>query len=171
MALVPTAAADAWQLLTMVSSLWREADAMDGCIFCGVADGEVAAHVVVDDPEVIAFHDHRPLFPGHVLVIPRRHIPTLIELDETLLTPLFVVARRVAAAMGPALGADGTFVAINNVVSQSVPHLHIHVVPRRRRDGLRGFFWPRQRYENEAAAVDVATRLRLNLGADEGKTG
>ncbi len=131
----------------------------------------MAARVVADTGDVLAFLDHRPLFPGHVLVIPRIHVPTLLELDDQLLTPLFVLARRVAAALRPVLGAQGSFVAMNNAVSQSVPHLHVHVVPRRRGDGLKGFFWPRHRYENEAEADDVASRLRLVLAPEGGKIG
>jgi histidine triad (HIT) family protein len=142
---------------------------MDGCAFCAVADGSLPARIVVADDDIVAFLDHRPLFPGHVLVIPRDHIPTLLELDDRLLSPVLATARRVAAAMGPVLGAEGTFVAMNNTVSQSVPHLHVHVVPRRRGDGLRGFFWPRHRYESDEQADDVAARLRLVLGPDEGQ--
>lgn len=102
--------------------------------------------------DTVSFLDTRPVFKGHVLIVPRRHVETLADLPPELVVPVFTAAQRHAAAMTTALGADGSFVAMNNTVSQSVPHLHVHVVPRRRKDGLRGFFWPRQRYvEGEAA--------------------
>lgn len=124
------------------------------------------AQVVLDEPEVVAILDHRPLFPGHVLVMPRTHHETLADLPQELVGPLFSAARRVAAATQAAMAAHGTFVAINNRVSQSVPHLHVHVVPRRHKDGLRGFFWPRQRYpgDEEMAAVAHAIRAALVSG-------
>jgi histidine triad (HIT) family protein len=125
-----------------------------------VAAGEVAAHVVYDDERCLAFLDHRPLFSGHVLLIPRAHHQTLADLPVQDVAPLFGVAQRLARAVEAALAAEGTFVAINNRVSQSVPHLHVHVVPRRKGDGLRGFFWPRTRYDNDAQAASVATRIR-----------
>jgi histidine triad (HIT) family protein len=156
-------------MITASTRSGREAGEMDGCTFCAVANGSLPARIVVADDDIVAFLDRRPLFPGHVLVIPRDHVPTLLELDDRLLTPLFGTARRVAAAMGPALGAEGTFVAMNNIVSQSVPHLHVHVVPRRRGDGLRGFFWPRHHYENDEQADDVAARLRHVLSPDQGQ--
>ncbi|MBK8459872.1 MAG: HIT family protein [Micropruina sp.] len=117
-----------------------------GDIVCELLRGEVSAEVVWRDEHVIAFLDHRPVFKGHVLVCPIRHTDTLLDLPTDEIEPLFSAARRIAAALGVALGADGTFVAVNNVISQSVPHLHVHVVPRRRGDGLRGFFWPRTSY-------------------------
>ena len=136
------------------------------CAFCRVVTGEAHAHVVLDEPLVVAFLDHRPLFPGHTLVVPRDHIATLTDLPVAQLAPYFGAVQRVAAALPGAVGAVGTFVAANNVVSQSVPHLHFHVVPRRPKDGLRGFFWPRGRYESEAemAAVAAALRRRLQSG-------
>ena len=115
--------------------------------------------LVFDEPEVVGFLDVRPVFPGHVLVVPREHHETLTDLPARLVEPLFAAARRAASAVEEAMEADGTFVAINNRVSQSVPHLHIHVVPRRRQDGLRGFFWPRLRYESDAAAETVRARI------------
>jgi histidine triad (HIT) family protein len=130
------------------------------CAFCRIVGGEVDAHVVLDDDETLAFLDHRPLFPGHVLLVPRAHIETLTDLPDELVSPFFSNARLLARAMEEGLGADGSFVAINNRVSQSVPHLHAHIVPRRRKDGLRGFFWPRQKYESEEQAAEVAERLR-----------
>jgi histidine triad (HIT) family protein len=134
------------------------------CLFCAVVAGSEASHVVLDEPEVLAFLDHRPVFKGHVLVIPRVHVVTLPDLPTALLAPVFGAVARCAAAMVDGLGADGSWVAENNIVSQAVPHLHVHVVPRRRGDGLRGFFWPRQKYEGEAEMVDYATRLREALG-------
>ncbi len=115
-------------------------------IFCQIIAGELDAEEVWRDDDTVAFLDHRPVFRGHVLVCPTRHVETLLELPVELMQPLLSTAQWVASAMGPALGAQGTFVAMNNVVSQSVPHLHVHVVPRSRGDGLRGFFWPRTHY-------------------------
>lgn len=131
-------------------------------VVCQIVAGELGAAVVTRTPELIAFLDHRPVFKGHVLVSPVVHVPTMLELDEDLMAPLLTLAQRLARAQEEVLGAEGSFVAINNVVSQSVPHLHLHVVPRRRKDGLRGFFWPRTRYaEGEAAqlAADLAAAL------------
>ncbi len=133
---------------------------MAGCLFCRVAAGDVPAHVVLDEADTVAFLDHRPLFPGHCLLIPREHHETLTDLPEPLVAPLFGTARRLARAVEVAMDAEGSFVAINNRVSQSVPHLHVHVVPRRRKDGLRGFFWPRTRYADDAHAQAVAQRIR-----------
>jgi histidine triad (HIT) family protein len=140
-----------------------------GCVFCRVVRGELSAHVVYDDALSMAFLDHRPLFPGHTLVIPRAHVPTLIDLPAEALAPFFAVVQVLAGAVERALGADGSFVAVNNRISQSVPHLHVHVVPRRSKDGLKGFFWPRGRYRDEAEAVDIRERLRAGiaeLGSD-----
>ncbi len=116
--------------------------------------------MVLDEPDLVGFLDTRPVFKGHVLLLPRAHVDTLLELPGPMLAPLLAATQRVAAALGAALGAQGTFVAINNVVSQSVPHLHVHVVPRTQGDGLRGFFWPRTRYADEAEAADYATQIR-----------
>jgi len=137
--------------------------ARDDCVFCDIVRGDGEAERVLEDRDFVAFLDRRPLFHGHCLLVPRRHVETLPELPEELVGPLFLRARRVAAALGPALGAEGSFVALNNLVSQSVPHLHVHVVPRRRKDGLRGFFWPRTKYESEGQMRDVAARLREAL--------
>jgi histidine triad (HIT) family protein len=134
-----------------------------GCTFCAIRDGEVAAHVVLDDKDALAFLDTRPVFPGHVLVLPRSHRDTLLDLPPAELGPLFTAVQRLAAAVTAAMEADGTFVAVNNTVSQSVPHLHVHVVPRRRGDGLRGFFWPRQRYDGDDHMAQVAERIRFEL--------
>jgi histidine triad (HIT) family protein len=131
------------------------------CAFCRIARGEAdQALVVLEDDLTLGFLDHRPLFPGHTLLIPRAHIETLPDLPDDLLLPLFSNARLLARVMEEGLGAEGSFVAINNRVSQSVPHLHVHVVPRRRKDGLRGFFWPRHKYESDAEAAQVAQTLR-----------
>ena len=128
-------------------------------VICQIVSGELDAAVVARDEEVIAFLDHRPVFKGHVLVAPTRHVENLLTLPGNLMVPLLTMAQRVASAIGTALGAQGTFVAINNVVSQSIPHLHVHVVPRTKGDGLRGFFWPRTTYESGEADA-VAARLR-----------
>jgi histidine triad (HIT) family protein len=131
-------------------------------IVCQIVRGELAAEVVHRDAEVIAFLDHRPVFKGHVLVCPVAHVDTLLELAPALMVPLLTVTQQVARALGQALGAEGTFVANNNVVSQSVPHLHVHVVPRTKGDGLRGFFWPRTRYaDGELAAYGQLLRDAL----------
>jgi histidine triad (HIT) family protein len=139
------------------------------CVFDRIRDGDLPAHLLVDQAEVLAFLDHRPLFAGHALVVPRSHLATLAELPPDLAATLFATARRVAAAQRQALGCQGTFVALNDVVSQSVPHVHLHVVPRSRGDGLRGFFWPRRRYTDAAEAAAVAARLREAL--EEGGPG
>ena len=137
---------------------------MADCVFCDIRDGKVAAHIVDQDADTLAFLDQRPLFPGHVLVIPRAHHQTLMELPAELVAPLFAATQRMSRAVQTAMHADGTFVAANNVVSQSVPHLHVHVVPRRRKDGLRGFFWPRGKYKGREAN-DAADAIREALDA------
>ena len=130
------------------------------CTFCDIISGRTPAHLVLDDELAVAFLDHRPVFKGHVLLAPREHVETLVDLPGELVDPLFTRARTLARMVETGLGADGTFVAINNRVSQSVPHLHVHVVPRRRKDGLRGFFWPRTKYENNAEMAGYAERIR-----------
>lgn len=120
---------------------------------------------MLDEPEVLGFLDSRPVFPGHVLLVPRAHHETLPDLPAVLLPVLFGAAQRVAAAVVPALDADGSFVALNNTVSQSVPHLHVHVVPRRHKDGLRGFFWPRQKYDSDDAMAAIAERIASALSS------
>jgi histidine triad (HIT) family protein len=117
-------------------------------VVCQIVAGELDAAVVLHSDDVVAFLDHRPVFKGHVLVAPVRHVDTVLDLPADLMTPLLTQVQRVAAAVVDGLGAQGTFVAINNVVSQSVPHLHVHVVPRTKGDGLRGFFWPRTTYRS-----------------------
>jgi histidine triad (HIT) family protein len=130
------------------------------CAFCRMASGEASDALVFEDELTVAFLDHRPLFPGHCLLIPRAHYATLAELPEALIAPLFGNARLLAMAMEEGLGAEGAFVALNNRVSQSVPHLHVHIVPRRKKDGLRGFFWPRGKYADAAHLERVRDELR-----------
>ena len=136
--------------------------AMD-CRFCRIIAGEQPADLVLDSTDVVAFLDNRPVFKGHVLVMPRLHVDSLVELPDALMSPLMTTVRSTADAMIAALGSQGSFVAINNVVSQSVPHLHVHVVPRTKGDGLRGFFWPRTRYADAAESRSFADRLRAAL--------
>jgi histidine triad (HIT) family protein len=137
----------------------------DACLFCAIAAGEIPADVVLDTPLIVAFLDHRPLFPGHTLVVPRAHFATLRDLDDVTRDELFAQVQRVAAAVQDATSSAGSFVAMNNVVSQSVPHVHVHAVPRNRKDGLRGFFWPRTKYADAAEAAAVAESIRVALGA------
>jgi histidine triad (HIT) family protein len=133
------------------------------CVFCAIVAGKVPASIVVDGPDGMAFLDARPVFKGHVLVVPRAHIGQLTDLPAELLPGYFGLVQQVAAAVPRALGAQGTFVAINNVVSQSVPHLHTHVVPRTKGDGLRGFFWPRHKYASDDEADEYAKRIAAEL--------
>ncbi len=135
------------------------------CVFCSIVAGDTPAHVVASDDDTLAFLDTRPVFPGHVLLVPRGHHETLTDLPAAMVAPLFDAARRLARAVETGMDAHGTFVAMNNRVSQSVPHLHVHVVPRRRKDGLRGFFWPRQRYASKEEMAEVAARIRAAIGA------
>lgn len=134
------------------------------CPFCEIVAGDLPAHVVLDDGVVLAFLDVRPLFPGHVLVVPREHVETLPELPTEAVGPYFERVQQVAVAVRDATGAQGTFVALNNTVSQSVPHLHTHVVPRTKGDGLKGFFWPRTKYDDDAHAATVAAEIANALG-------
>ena len=129
------------------------------CVFCAIVAGDEPAHVVLDDDACMAFLDVRPLFPGHVLLVPREHHETLTDLPPEQVEPLFSRARLLAGAVEEAMGAKGTFVAMNNRVSQSVPHLHVHVVPRTRGDGLKGFFWPRTRYDGDGHMAATAERI------------
>jgi len=138
------------------------------CVFCRIIAGEISAHTVLDEEQTMAFLDARPVFPGHCLLVPRAHHETLADLPPELVEPLFATAQRLARAVEAGMGADGTFVAINNRVSQSVPHLHVHVVPRRRKDGLRGFFWPRQKYESDDAMRAAADAVRAALRDQSG---
>src|SRR4051812_17836921 len=129
------------------------------CPFCRIVAGSDPAHIVVSDDAVVAFLDARPVFKGHVLLVPRDHHETLADLPPAEIEPLFSRAQRLARAVEAGLDAAGTFMAINNRISQSVPHLHVHVVPRNRKDGLRGFFWPRTRYESDGEAAEFAARV------------
>lgn len=141
--------------------------AVASCAFCSIAVGDTPAHKVFADDVTVAFLDARPVFKGHVLVVPRLHYETLIDLPPDLVGPMFGRVQRMAEAVESGLGSAGTFVALNNRISQSVPHLHIHVVPRNRKDGLRGFFWPRTKYADESEAAAYAARLRAALAAPD----
>jgi histidine triad (HIT) family protein len=133
------------------------------CVFCQLLAGAIPGNIVADTPDGIAFLDIRPVFPGHVLVAPRPHIETLSDLPESAVVGYFRLVQRMAQAVEAGLDADGTFVAINNKISQSVPHLHTHVVPRRRKDGLRGFFWPRTKYASPDEAAEFAAKIAAAL--------
>ena len=135
------------------------------CAFCNIVSGETTTEIVWRAESSIAFLDHRPLFPGHVLLIPASHIATLADLPASQVGPLFQAAQMLERAVESALGAEGTFIAINNIVSQSVPHLHIHIVPRRKGDGLKGFFWPRRVYDSEEHLRETAEKIRAALTA------
>ena len=134
------------------------------CVFCEIVRGETPAHVVFEDDLTLAFLDVRPVFEGHTLLVPKAHHETLADLPDELIQPLFSNARMLTRAVVEAMDAAGTFVAMNNKVSQSVPHLHVHVVPRRPKDGLRGFFWPRRKYGGEDAMREVARAIRTAAG-------
>ena len=131
----------------------------DECLFCRIVSGELPATVVFEDENTVAFLDHRPLFPGHTLLVPRQHVETLGELPIKLVAPYFEAAQLLSLAVESAMDAEGTFVAMNNRVSQSVPHLHVHVVPRRRKDGLKGFFWPRTKYKSDEEMEEVRSKI------------
>ena len=138
-------------------------DGCESCKFCQIVRGEVRSHIVFEDGVTFAFLDHRPLFAGHCLLIPKEHYETLSDLPAAVVPALFSNVQLVARSVEEGLAADGSFVAINNRVSQSVPHLHVHVVPRRKKDGLKGFFWPRQKYENDEAILKVQGALRSTI--------
>jgi histidine triad (HIT) family protein len=140
-----------------------EAHTLVDCTFCRIAAGKLAAPIVFEDERTLAFLDHRPVFHGHTLLIPRVHPETLADLPPELVEPLFGNAQRLAAAVERAMDAEGTFVGMNNKVSQSVPHLHIHIIPRRNGDGLRGFFWPRVKYASAEEMREVQDRIRAAL--------
>jgi histidine triad (HIT) family protein len=133
------------------------------CVFCSIAAGELPAAIVHRDERFLAFLDARPVFKGHVLVTPRSHVEDFAALPPDLIGPLFSLVQRVSNALQAGLGAQGSFVALNEHVSQSVPHLHVHVVPRTKGDGLRGFFWPRTKYESDAEAQEYAGRIAAAL--------
>ena len=138
---------------------------MQGCLFCSIVAGEVETDTVLQTEHVVGFLDHRPVFKGHVLLVPREHVVTLPDLPARLRDPFLEAGQRLATAMLSGLGAQGSFVALNNTVSQSVPHLHLHVVPRTKGDGLRGFFWPRTKYADDAERAEYAGKLRAALDA------
>ncbi|MEO8128659.1 MAG: HIT family protein [Bryobacteraceae bacterium] len=133
------------------------------CVFCRIVSGEIPAHKVYEDDVSIVFLDNGPLFPGHCLVTPKLHVETLADLPSDLVQPVFANAQLIARAVERGLGADGSFVAVNNRISQSVPHLHVHVVPRRKKDGLKGFFWPRQPYRDEQEKESVLRALQAAI--------
>jgi histidine triad (HIT) family protein len=138
---------------------------MTACVFCSIVAGALPAHLVFEDPVCLAFLDARPIFPGHTLVVPRAHRATFRDVPQGEIEPLFGGAQRVSLALERALASEGTFVALNDRISQSVPHVHVHVVPRRKGDGLRGFFWPRQKYASDEDAAAVAGKIRAALAA------
>ena len=131
----------------------------DNCLFCRIVSGELPATIVYEDDNSVAFLDHRPLFPGHTLLVPREHVETLGELSTKILAPYFEAAQLLSRVVESAMEAEGTFVAMNNRVSQSVPHLHVHVVPRRKKDGLKGFFWPRTKYKSDEEMEEVKKKI------------
>ena len=135
----------------------------DNCLFCRIVSGEVPATLVYVDENAVAFLDHRPLFHGHTLLVPRQHVETLVDLPQELIGPFFEAAQALAHAVQHAMKAEGTFVAMNNRVSQSVPHLHVHIVPRRKKDGLKGFFWPRTKYKDEEEMKVVQRKIASSL--------
>jgi len=134
---------------------------MDSCLFCRIVSGELPATVVYEDDDSVAFLDHRPLFHGHTLLVPREHVETLGELPAKIIGPYFEAAQLLSRVVESAMDAEGTFVAMNNRVSQSVPHLHVHVVPRRKKDGLKGFFWPRTKYKNDEEMEEVKKKITI----------
>ncbi|HSE29937.1 MAG TPA: HIT family protein [Pyrinomonadaceae bacterium] len=131
-----------------------------GCLFCRIVEGSLDSPIIFEDQSTLAFLDHRPLFPGHTLLIPKEHFETLADLPSSLVSAVFQNVQMLSRAVEAAMEAEGTFVAMNNRVSQSVPHLHVHVVPRRKKDGLKGFFWPRTKYSDEQQLNDVKMRLQ-----------
>ena len=149
----------------------RTGSAEPSCAFCAIVSGATAAHIVLADRDAVGFLDARPVFKGHVLVVPREHYVTLADLPAELVGPFFAAVRVVSAALPAALGAQGSFVGLNNTVSQSVPHLHAHVIPRTRGDGLRGFFWPRLRYADDQEAAEFAAKIRSAIAGDPADPG
>ena len=135
----------------------------DSCLFCTIVSGGKSATIIDDDADGFVFLDHRPLFPGHCLVVPHQHCETLADLPQSAVGPFFKKVQLISRVVESAMGAEGTFVAMNNRVSESVPHLHVHVVPRRKKDGLKGFFWPRTKYKSEEEMVETAMRIKNEL--------
>lgn len=136
---------------------------MAECLFCRIVSGELAATIVYEDENSVAFLDHRPLFHGHTLLVPRDHVETLGELPAKIVGPYFEAAQLLSRLVETAMDAEGTFVAMNNRVSQSVPHLHVHIVPRRKKDGLKGFFWPRTKYKTDEEMEEVKKKITSAL--------
>jgi histidine triad (HIT) family protein len=149
--------------LSTPHAVHAEVRAMPTCLFCAIVRGEIPASFVLREETVCGFLDTRPVFKGHVLVVPREHTDDLLTVPAPLVSPLFTAVQRVARAVEKSLGADGSFVAVNNKISQSVPHLHVHVVPRRKGDGLRGFFWPRGKYDSDEEREEFARRIAETL--------
>src|SRR5437867_3099114 len=143
----------------------------DTCLFCRIVSGSSDTAVVYEDEDSFAFLDHRPLFPGHCLVVPRKHCETLADLPSSVVGQFFKRVQLLSRAVESAMGAEGTFVAINNRVSQSVPHLHVHVVPRKKGDGLKGFFWPRTKYKSQTEMVEAGQRIAKSLAQISGSEG
>lgn len=135
----------------------------ENCLFCRIVSGEIPAVIVYEDKDTVAFLDHRPLFPGHLLLVPREHFETLSDLPATQVGPLFTNAQMLSRAVESAMEAEGSFVAMNNRVSQSVPHLHVHIVPRRRKDGLKGFFWPRTKYKSDEEMEIIREKISAKI--------
>jgi len=135
----------------------------ENCLFCRIVSGEFPAVVVYEDENSLAFLDHRPLFPGHVLLVPRAHFETLGDLPPAQIEPFFENVQLLSRGVEAAMEAEGSFVAMNNRVSQSVPHLHVHIVPRRRKDGLKGFFWPRTKYKNDQEMAVVREKISSEI--------
>lgn len=136
---------------------------MDNCLFCRIVSGDLPATIVYEDKDSLAFLDHRPLFHGHTLLVPREHFETLGDVSPQLIEPYFQAAQLLSLVVESAMDAEGTFVAMNNRVSQSVPHLHLHIVPRRRKDGLKGFFWPRTKYKSDEEMKEVQSKIQAEL--------
>ena len=135
----------------------------ENCLFCRIVSGDLSVVVVYEDKNALAFLDHRPLFPGHTLLVPREHVETFGDLPAAQVGPFFQTAQLLSRVVESAMEAEGTFVAMNNRVSQSVPHLHVHIVPRRRKDGLKGFFWPRTKYKNQEEMEVVKQKIAAAL--------
>lgn len=136
----------------------------EDCAFCKILLAQADCHRVFEDEHTLAFLDHRPLFPGHCLLIPKTHLETLVDIPDSLIGPLFSTARMLAGAIQQGMDAEGTFVAANNRISQSVPHFHVHIVPRRKGDGLKGFFWPRRKYKDADEINAIGAKLRTAIG-------
>ena len=138
-------------------------EGLSDCVFCNIVAASLPAYIVYQDNEFIAFLDNHPLFPGHVLLCPREHYATILELPKEMAASTMLTLQLLAKAVESAMSAEGSFVAINNRVSQTVPHLHIHIVPRKRRDGLKGFFWPRRTYQDEAEKETVRAAIQQEV--------